>query len=264
MFINPAPTTYNLGGKGYQLSQLSEFCPVPKYFVICFENNDEIDSIEIQGEVIKVFESCGFDYVSVRSSATVEDSDVASFAGMFTTKLNVHRNNLIKSIKEVAGSSKNERVNEYCALKGLDAKNIQVRVIVQKMVGSKVSGVCITKDIGNPDIILIEACWGIGEALVSGMVAPDTYKVNRNDYKIESISIGFQKKMVVPFSSDKIQDVPFHLRNAKKLKEIELLELCRICLFIENKLSYQIADIEWAFERDKLYILQARPFVGRI
>jgi len=248
MLINPAPTTYNLGGKGFQLSQLSEFCPVPEFFVLCFENDGEIDNVEVQNQIVKEFESRNLDFVSVRSSATVEDSGVASFAGMFSTKLNVTRENLIKAIKEVVGSSRNERVKEYCALRGLDAATIHVRVIVQKMLDSKVSGVCITKDIGSPDVMLVEACWGIGEALVSGMATPDTYRVNRQNMKTESTTIGFQKKMVVPFYLDGIRSVPFHLRNAKKLKDDELLALCKMCLFIENKLNYKIADIEWAFE----------------
>lgn len=264
MLISPTPTINNLGGKGYQLTLLSDICLVPEFFVVCFDGDDEINDIAVQNEIIRAFDSRGFTYVSVRSSATVEDSESASFAGMFKTELNILREDLINSIKAVAASSSDARVKEYCKLQGLNAKAVQVRVIVQRMVDSKVSGVCITNDVGNPDIMLIEACWGLGEALVSGMITPDTYRVNRNNGKTETTTIGFQKKMVLPFSPAKIQDVPFHLRNAKKLKDDELRELCKLCLFIENKLNYEIADIEWAFEKDKLYILQARPFVGKL
>jgi len=264
MQINPSPTAYNLGGKGYQLFLLNEICSVPEFFVIRFEYDDEIENDEVQAEITRTFDSHMFNYVSVRSSATVEDSDVASFAGMFQTKLNVTRDNLIGAIKEVLYSSRNTRVHEYCELHGLDASAVQVRVIIQRMVNSKVAGVCITKDIGNPDTMLIEACWGLGEALVSGMIAPDIYKVNRMNLEIVSFKIGYQNKMVAPYNRTETVDVLFHLRNAKKLKSDELLALTKMCLLIEMNLNYGTADIEWAFEGDKLYILQARPFIGRI
>ncbi len=120
-----------------------------------------------------------------------------------------------------------------------------------------------TEDLSNPKLMLVEACWGLGEALVSGTIMPDIYKIRRDIYKVESVSIGFQKKMLIPYYN-KICDVPFHLRNAKKLKANELLEIWDMCLLIESKLRYKVADIEWTFEKDKLYILQARPFVGKL
>jgi len=262
VLINPFPNVENLGGKGYQLSLLNNICLVPEFFVICFENDNAIDILSVQEEIIKVFDLHNFECVSVRSSATVEDSKNASFAGMFNTKLNITKDKLIRSIHEVFKSSKNERVVEYCKLIGVDINDIKVRIVVQRMVNSNVAGVSITKDPGNPDIMLIEACWGIGETLVSGMITPDTYKVKRSNLVIESLTIGYQKKILTP--NNGIQDVPFHRRNAKKLKDTELIELSKICLFIEKELNYQIADIEWAFENGKLYILQARPFVGKI
>ncbi|MDR2720649.1 MAG: PEP/pyruvate-binding domain-containing protein [Nitrososphaerota archaeon] len=264
MLINPSSTLNNLGGKGYQLSLLNKFCSVPEFFVICFESDNEIVSSTVQEEIIRTFDFYAFDYVSVRSSATVEDSAVASFAGMFETKLNVTRDNLINSVKNVLNSLKNNRVAKYCELNGLNIIDIKMRVIVQRMVDSKVAGVCITKDISNPDVMIIEACWGLGDALVGGMVAPDTYKVNRVNFKIESTKIGHQRKMVVSFNYEKAIEVPFHLCNSKKLTNDKLVELAKMCLFIEKKLNYEIADIEWAFEKDKLYVLQARPFVGKL
>ena len=261
MKINPSQTINNLGGKGYQLALLKEFCLVPEYFVIYFEKEDEIGIIEVQEEIIRIFDSYMFEYVSVRSSATVEDSYGASFAGIFKTKLNVTRENLLESIREILESSKNKRVLEYCNYNGIKASSIQMRVVVQKMVNSKVAGVCLTKQTDNPDMILIEACWGLGELLVSGMSMPDIYKVNRNNFEIEVVSIGYQKEKIAPFRPNEIQIVPFHLRNSKKLKDTEIIELAKMCLSIERNLEYLAADIEWAFDKDTLYTLQARPYI---
>jgi pyruvate,water dikinase len=263
MLINPPLTLENFGGKGYQLSLLKNICLVPEFFAICFENPNEIDDHKVQEEIIRVYDSYKFDYVSIRSSATVEDSNIASFAGMFETKLNVTSEKLIYSIQEVFESSRSQRVDSYCKLNEVDVNNIKVRIIVQRMVNSKTSGVCITKDLSNSDSMLIEACWGLGETLVNGNITPDTYVVNRSDFSIKSLSIGYQKEMIAPFK-DGILEVPFHLRNAKKLKDSELSKLSELCLLIEKEFNYQIADIEWAFDRDILYILQARPFVGKL
>jgi len=264
MVINPSPSIENLGGKGYQLSLLKNICRVPEFFVIQLECLTEIETTEFQNNVLSEYDSHEFDYVSIRSSATVEDSEIASFAGMFETKLNVTRDTLIDSIRKVFNSSDNERVIEYCQLNKLDVDNIALRVVVQKMVNCRVAGVCITKETSDSNTMLIEACLGVGEALVSGMITPDTYRINRTSFEITESSIGFQKKMVISCDNSEIQNVPFHLRNAKKMKNSELVELSKICLLIEKKLNYHVADIEWAFEKDRLYILQARPFVGKI
>lgn len=262
MKINPSKTINNLGGKGYQLALLKEFCLVPEFFVIRFDEEDEIESIAAQEEIIKTFDSYMFDYVSVRSSATVEDSSVASFAGMFKTKLNVTRGNLLESIIEVLLSSKDERILKYYNYSYTQVNCIKMRVIVQRMVNSRVAGVCLSKHNDNPDVMLIEACWGLGESLVSGKTVPDTYKVNRQNFEIEVVTIGYQKEMILSLQDTNTLRVPFHLRNSKKLSNDKIIQLLKVCLKIENSLNYVAANIEWAFDKeDRLYILQARPYI---
>jgi len=107
--------------------------------------------------------------------------------------------------------------------------------------------------------MLIEVCLGLGEALVSGAVTPDTYQVNRNTLKMEKQIIGYQRKMLTLKEKNYIE-VPFHKRNAKKITNDEIKELINIALKIEKDLNFKAVDIEYAFEIDKLYILQARPY----
>ena len=121
------------------------------------------------------------------------------------------------------------------------------------------AGVCFTKTPESHKHMVIEACLGLGEALVSGAVTPDNYIVNRDMLNVDKTSIGYQKVML---KKSEYEPVPFHKRNAKKLTNPEIEELSRIALKIEQSLKFNAADIEWAFEKEELYILQAREFTG--
>lgn len=259
MQINPEIKLSNLGGKAYQLNLLKNVCVVPEFFTISVDNINEIEDEKNQKMILKYFQDSKFEKVSVRSSATVEDSENNSFAGMFDTILNVDKNNLISSIKEVLISAKSERVKEYCKINNIEFDDIKMNVVVQKMINSRVSGVCFSKTKESETSMLMEACLGLGEALVSGIVTPDTYFVNRSDGNLEKQIIGYQKTML---KNLEYVEIPFHKRNAKKLTNDEIKELAEIVIKIEKDLSYKAVDVEWAFEDDKLYILQARPFTG--
>lgn len=259
MKINPAPTLENLGGKGYQLTQLSKLFSVPPFFVIQFDTIDEIQNKENQKAILQTFEQNKFDVVSVRSSATVEDSNTASFAGMFETELYVTKDNLISAIEKVLQSTTDSRVKEYCKLNNIDYNSIKMCVVVQKMINSRIAGVCITRERKDSNTMLLEACLGLGEGIVSGAVTPDTYTIDRKTFLVKSKNIGYQKTMI----TDKGEiAIPFFLRSSMKMTDSEIVQLTKVCLQIEQKLGYLSADIEWAFENDKLYILQSRAFVG--
>ena len=259
MKINPAPILENLGGKGYHLNLLKDICKVPSFFVICFDNLQEIDNETVQKQILDYYNKNKYELVSVRSSATVEDSDKASFAGMFESVLNVNTENLIVAIKQVVESIKGQRVIDYCKLKEIDYNNVGMRVVIQKMINSRVSGVCFTKIQNDSNLLMIESCFGLGEGVVSGNVTPDTYLVDRNSFNIEKVTIGYQKTMLV---NKEYEDVPFHKRNSKKLTNTEIEGLTKVALHIEENLKYKAVDIEWAYEKDNLYILQARAFTG--
>lgn len=262
MIINPIPTVESVGGKGFQLTKLKEICYVPEFFLLSFENTLEIDEIQIQNQILTYFDANRFDNVAVRSSATLEDSAFASFAGMFETVLNVKRDNLIEAIRTVLESIKDIRVKEYCRLNNLDYVSLKMCVVVQRMVKSRVSGVCFTREGRDTNMMVLEACYGLGEALVSGLVTPDTYHVERKSCTIISQNIGYQKVMYNENCKDAPISVPFHRRNAKKLSDKEIEAVTLVALKIENKLGYYAADIEWAYEKDRLMLLQVRPFLG--
>jgi pyruvate,water dikinase len=260
--INPTPTLENLGGKGLQLTQLREICSVPDFFVICFSSDSETEYTEIKEQILNYFDDFGGGLVAVRSSATLEDSSKASFAGMFETELNVTRGTLLAAIAAVLKSARDSRVIEYCKINQMDFTSILMRIVVQKMVNSRVSGVCLTRESQDSNNMLIESCYGLGEALVSGIVTPDTYRVDRDSFECISQSIGFQKIMFDSTVTHTPVPVPFHRRNAKKLTVAEIKEVAQMCMSIERSLDYYSADIEWAYENRSLKLLQARPFVG--
>lgn len=258
MIINPKITNDNLGGKGYQLSLLNNICSVPEFFVVSFDSFNEINDSDVQNRILEYYNKMNFDLVSVRSSATVEDGVNNSFAGMFETKLNVTKDDLIEAIQCVVLSAKSDRVKEYCKLNSIDYNNLKMRVILQKMVDSRISGVCFTRTTDNLNSMLIEACLGLGEALVSGNVTPDTFQVHRDSLEVEKQVIGYQKKMLMLNEKEYIE-VPLSKQNLKKISNKEIKELVKTALKIERDLNYKAVDIEWAFENNKLYILQARP-----
>jgi len=262
MIINPEPTLEKYGGKGYQLLKLKEISLVPDFFVLCFDSADCINEPSIQEQILSFFRSSGYSNVSVRSSATVEDSVSASFAGVFETVLNVNETSLINSIKKVIESASSDRVIKYCESNRIKITSVEMRVIVQKMINSRVSGVCFTNESKALESILIEACYGLGEALVSGEISPDTYHVERNSLNIVSKSVEHQSNMLDSTTNGKYIQVPFNKRNAQKLTDSEIKKLAEKCMEIEKKLGYASADIEWAYVDNELYMLQVRPYVA--
>ncbi|MCL2739806.1 MAG: PEP-utilizing enzyme [Oscillospiraceae bacterium] len=256
MQINPKPTLDNLGGKGYHLEFLKEICNVPEFFVIKFDASEEVDNEEVQKKILDFYKERQFGLVSVRSSATIEDGAVASFAGMFDSVLNVKEDGLIQAIREVVISAEGLRVIEYCRLKGIDYSKITMRVIVQRMIDSRISGVCFTKTPNSDNQMAIEACLGLGEALVSGRVTPDKYVVNRTTLSLEDVSISYQNTML---GKNEYVEVPFYKGSVQKATNEQIRDLSKTSLEIEKTLQFYGADIEWAIEGNTLYILQARP-----
>jgi phosphoenolpyruvate synthase/pyruvate phosphate dikinase len=136
--------------------------------------------------------------VAVRSSATMEDTKEASFAGMNRSFLNVRgEEELVEAVREVWASLYSPRVIFYRKEKNLPGEP-EIAVIVQKMVNATTSGVAFSIDpaTGNPDTIVIEAALGLGEVVVSGQVEPDHYVVNKADLGVSTVRIGYQRFML--------------------------------------------------------------------
>lgn len=268
MMINKTNSYSDMGGKGYQLFRMSNIFPVPRFFSIMFDDDSDITKESNQKKIIQEAQKLGASLFAIRSSATCEDSEEASFAGMFNTQLNVPLSGIIDAIINVLNSVNNERVKKYCELKRIDYEKIKMRIIVQKQVSSRISGVCFTNSNSTPGKIVIEGVLGLGEMLVSGKVTPDTCLIDRETLKIESYQIGYQDFYlgnIFKINDDNVlheQEMPFYLRNARKITNEELFVISKIALEIESHLDFEAADIEWAYEDNNLYIIQARPYTG--
>ncbi|MBI2426313.1 MAG: hypothetical protein HYV34_00540 [Candidatus Kerfeldbacteria bacterium] len=154
---------------------------------------------DLEKELLAEFTRLKSPYVAVRSSATAEDSDVASWAGELDTFLYVTKDKLLDAVKECWMSLFTPRAIVYRFEKNLHDADVHVAVVVQKMVNSEIAGVCftvhpVTKD---PNQMVIEAAYGLGEALVSGMVTPDTYVVDKEDDLLLDVNIGEQQQMIL-------------------------------------------------------------------
>jgi len=143
----------------------------------------------------------------------------------------------------------------------LQKNKISVAVVIQKMANSDVSGVCftvhpVTKD---KDQMIIEACWGLGEALVQGIITPDSYVIEKSTLNIVDINISDQEKQIIKAKIEtEEKPVPKNLREKQKLSEKQIKELAGICINIEKHYG-DPRDIEWALEGNKFYIVQSRP-----
>ncbi len=200
-------------------------------------------------------------WVAVRSSATAEDLPEASFAGQQATYLYVKGgDNVVKYVKKCWASLFTARAIYYRAKQGFPHEKVGIAVVVQRMVNSEVSGVMFTAHpvTGEPKII-IEAAFGLGEAVVSGRVTPDEYIVDKNTFEILEKKIAEQKMMIVrkPEGGTMEVEVPPDMRKKQKLSDDKIIELAKIGRKIEEHYGHP-QDIEWALEKGKLYIVQSR------
>ncbi len=201
--------------------------------------------------------------VAVRSSATAEDLPDASFAGQQDTYLNIKgAENVVKYVQKCFSSLFTPRAIFYREQKGFDHFKVALAVVVQKLVNSEKAGVMFTVNpiSENYDELVIEAAWGLGEGVVSGSVSPDTYIVNKKTLEIVDKHIARKEIMFVKDEKGetKIVNVPEDMKEKQVLTDEEIKELAKIGINIENHYKKPM-DVEWAYEKGKFYMVQARP-----
>ncbi len=200
--------------------------------------------------------------VAVRSSATAEDLAEASFAGQQDTYLNVcGEQALLKAIQRCFGSLWSERAIDYRARQGLQPMAARLAVVVQEMVLADAAGVAFTADplSGDPHHMVINATWGTGEALVSGLVTPDHIIVDKRTGEILAAVIAVKAEMVVPTpEGTAVHPVPHSRQRARVLADGQVREIVELGKRIESVYG-RPQDLEWCLARERLYILQARP-----
>lgn len=217
----------------------------------------------LQKEILQEFKKLNTKFVAVRSSATAEDSKIDSWAGELESYLNTTQKTLLENIQNCWASLFTPRAIFYRIERKLGGKKVSVAVIVQKMIDSEISGVAfsvhpVTRDKNQ---MIIEAGWGLGEAIVSGKITPDSYVIDKKEGIILDINVSEQKKMIKRLGATggtKEVLVPKSKQTKQKLAGSKILELARIVKKIEQHYGSP-QDVEWAYEKGKFYILQSRP-----
>jgi len=200
--------------------------------------------------------------VAIRSSATAEDLPEASFAGQQDTFLHVSGDDeVIEYIRKCWASLFEARAIFYREENNFEHSKVYIAVVVQKMANADKAGVMFTV---NPstgeEIALIEGSWGLGESVVSGDVTPDNYQVDKKDNEIVNVTISDKKVMYINDengTSVKVE-VPEEKRKERVLSDDELIELTEMGKRVQAHYGEPM-DTEWAFEKDMLFLLQARP-----
>lgn len=250
------------GGKAAQLGEaVRAGLPVPSGFACSWELVAAI--VEGAEEATAAVErACAAidGPVAVRSSAVGEDSAAASFAGQHTTVINVRSvDGVLEAIRAVHGSATTEAALAYRKRVGVAAV-ARMGVIVQRLVDPVCAGVMFTRDpLSGADVRVIEASWGLGEAVVAGLVSPDLYRVDRAGELIEQV-IG-EKDVAVranPTGGTVELAVEADLVSAPCLDARQLRELNALAALCEQAFE-GVHDIEWAIAPEGLFLLQRRP-----
>lgn len=209
--------------------------------------------------------------VAVRSSATAEDLPEMSFAGQQETYLNMRGEAMVlDAVKRCWASLWTARAIAYRSRQGISSATVAIAVVVQKLVLADASGILFTADPvgGQRDRVLISASWGLGEAVVRGLVTPDSLTVDKSSGRVLSRQTADKQVMTVrTASATDEQPVPEALRQAPVLDETAAAQLTALGVQIEQ-LYGQPMDIEWAWvggrhtAEGQFSILQARPITA--
>jgi pyruvate,water dikinase len=223
---------------------------------------------DLKNEILAAYqrlseESGGPAVVAVRSSAAAEDSKAASFAGQQETYLNVFGGDqVLQKMQACWGSFFQPRAIFYRKQLG-SLKDTSIAVVVQRMVNPEKSGVMFTVDPvqRRRDRVMIEAAWGLGESVVSGLVTPDNYILSKSDGRLVSRFISKKTVMIVREETGtgcRNVELGPEKAQAQVLSPLELDRLLSMGKLIENHFG-SAQDVEWASEGDILYVLQSRP-----
>jgi len=252
------PNQYEVASK--RIRELIEFTPMPKEIE---------DAIRSAYQELSKRLNVNDVFVAVRSSATAEDLPDASFAGQQETYLNVSGiDDVLHKTVKCWSSLFTPRAIFYRSEKGFAHEKVLISVGVQKMVDSRAAGVMFTINpvTGDPNQIVIEGNYGLGEAVVSGAVTPDDFIVEKNTLKIMEKRIAKKTVQYIrdPKTGKTIHvEVPPEKQEQPCLKDEEIIKLAELAKRIEQHYG-KAQDIEWAIDRDlpfpeDIFIVQSRP-----
>ena len=241
------------GGKAAQLAEaLSAGLPVPSGYALAIET---VERIAAGGEVTGLPEGRW----AVRSSAVDEDSRLASFAGQHVTRLNVPTREVAGAVREVFASAHTASARAYRESMGVEGPP-RMAVVVQGMVRARVAGVLFTKNpVTHAAEHVIEAAWGLGEAVVAGFVTPDFVRLSLDGRLLEH-RIGHKDLEVrhLPGGGTEQVEVDPSRASAPCLGDVHLHRLHALACTVTRTFG-PAQDIEWAFDHeDELHLLQRR------
>ncbi len=205
--------------------------------------------------------------VAVRSSATAEDLPELSFAGQHDTYLNVRGEAaVLDAVRRCWASLWTARAIGYRQRTGIDQDAVALAVVVQVMVDADVSGILFTANpaSGERSEIVVNASYGLGEAIVGGEVTPDTFVLERDGFQTKERTIGSKHTMILPAGDQGTarQPVADGKRLESSLSDVELSELAALSMQVEEVFEDTPQDIEWAVADGVCWLLQARPITN--
>lgn len=198
--------------------------------------------------------------LAVRSSSPEEDTGDSSFAGAYESILAVTEATLMDAIRSVFSSCLDIRIASYKQQRAYDPADVKIAVVIQRLVSADHSGTAFS---ANPlendlDEVLVNASFGLGESIVSGKVTPDTYVFNRVTDRIVDRRLGGKEGGVFAIKGGGTEERAISGTMDWSLSDTEVREVAGLCVRAEEIIGGP-ADIEWAYEKGVLYLLQARP-----
>ncbi|HEX8169985.1 MAG TPA: MFS transporter [Thermoanaerobaculia bacterium] len=257
----------SFGGKASSLARaLRAGLPVPGGFAISWElvARAARGDGDAASEIARAYRESGLRAVAARSSAVGEDSLDASFAGQHVTLLNVTSEAaLLDAVRTIHASARAESALAYRAKMGVRGEP-RIGVVVLQMVDADVAGVLFTRNpVTGADERVIESAWGLGEAVVAGLVVPDSYRVTRGGEILERRA--GRKDVAVHFADGggvAEEEVEEERITKLSLGDEEVLQVHRLAAACESYFGAP-QDIEWAFEDGALFLLQSRPITTK-
>ncbi|WP_107657373.1 PEP/pyruvate-binding domain-containing protein [Nocardia suismassiliense] len=282
--VTAAPET--LGGKGARLDEMIRIgLPVPPGFCLTTElfdrfrlaiglDGEALDAepeairdqvlraelpVDIRAAILEAYAALDAPHVAVRSSACREDSAAQSFAGQHDTVLDVTDGaGVIEAVQACWASLWSDRASVYRGT----AEVGSIAVVIQQMVHAEAAGVLFTRDpiSGRTDRFVVDACWGLGEGLVSGRVNTDSFTVDPDRLRVLDQSIRYKVTKTVSVAPGVVElvKVPEELRGVACLSSEQLTGLAALAVVVREHYGTE-QDIEWAVQSGALYLLQTRP-----
>ncbi|MBC1211028.1 phosphoenolpyruvate synthase [Listeria booriae] len=217
---------------------------------------------EIEAEITDHLAKIGSEQAyAIRSSATAEDLPTASFAGQHDTYLNIiGKREILKHIKKCWASLFTDRAIIYRIQNNFANTDVQLSVVIQQMVFPSASGILFTADpiTGNRKILSIDASFGLGEALVSGLVSADVYKVQENTIIEKNIATKKLAIYSIKTGGTETKSLPAAQQTNQTITDHQILQLEQLGRNIEAYFG-KPQDIEWCLADDQFYIVQSRP-----